>query len=197
MIVENLIIFMGIVACIFFIFRLKDSKNKENKSMSLIGILLGILIIVIGKNWLDTKKDYITKIETIIKTNTPAEKKLKEEFIRELEKKDIYTLDSIYKNLKHKSVLKNLSEEWDYNFDKRKGGVGTPTKTIKGEYMDIFKNFLKLIMSKEFLVILKISMLLLGIFLLISGDEISNKRKKKSYINIIIWNSLYIYNILL
>lgn len=95
----------------FFIFRLKDSKNKENKSMSLIGILLGILIIVIGKNWLDTKKDYITKIETIIKTNTPAEKKLKEEFIRELEKKDIYTLDSIYKNLKHKSVLKNLSEE--------------------------------------------------------------------------------------
>lgn len=29
MIVENLIIFMGIVACIFFIFRLKDSKNKE------------------------------------------------------------------------------------------------------------------------------------------------------------------------
>lgn len=181
MIVENLIIFMGIVACIFFIFRLKDSKNKENKSMSLIGILLGILIIVIGKNWLDTKKDYITKIETIIKTNTPAEKKLKEEFIRELEKKDIYTLDSIYKNLKHKSVLKNLSEEWDYNFDKRKGGVGTPTKTIKGEYMDIFKNFLKLIMSKEFLVILKISMLLLGIFLLISGDEISNKRKKILY----------------
>lgn len=42
--------------------------------MSLIGILLGILIIVIEKNWLDTKKDYITKIETIIKTNTPAEK---------------------------------------------------------------------------------------------------------------------------
>lgn len=58
--------------------------------MSLIGILLGILIIVIEKNWLDTKKDYITKIETIIKTNTPAEKKLKEEFIRELEKKYIY-----------------------------------------------------------------------------------------------------------
>lgn len=58
----------------FFYFRLKDSKNKEDKSMSLIGILLGILIMVIGKNWLDTKKDYITKIETIIKTNTPAEK---------------------------------------------------------------------------------------------------------------------------
>lgn len=48
MIVENLIIFMGIIACIFFIFRLKDSKNKEDKSMSLIGILLGILKERIG-----------------------------------------------------------------------------------------------------------------------------------------------------
>lgn len=106
MIVENSIIFIGIIACIFFIFRLKDSKNKEDKSMSLIGILLGILIIVIGKNWLDTKKDYITKIETIIKTNTPAEKKLKEEFIRELEKKDIYTLEFIYKDLLYRDLKK-------------------------------------------------------------------------------------------
>lgn len=59
--------------------------------MSLIGILLGILIIVIEKNWLDTKKDYITKIETIIKTNTPAEKKTKRRIYKRIRKK-IYIL---------------------------------------------------------------------------------------------------------
>ena len=59
--------------------------------MSLIGILLGILIIVIEKNWLDTKKDYITKIETIIKNNTPAEKKTKRRIYKRIRKK-IYIL---------------------------------------------------------------------------------------------------------
>jgi len=70
--------------------------------------------------------------------------------------------------------------------------VGTPTILIKGEYMDIFKSFFKFIISKEFLVLFEISMLLLGAFLLVGGDKISNKRKK-NLILILLYGTVYIF----
>ena len=70
--------------------------------------------------------------------------------------------------------------------------MGTPTILIKGEYMDIFKSFFKFIISKEFLVLFEISMLLLGAFLLVGGDKISNKRKK-NLILILLYGTVYIF----
>lgn len=58
--------------------------------------------------------------------------------------------------------------------------------------MDIFKSFFKFIISKEFLVLFEISMLLLGAFLLVGGDKISNKRKK-NLILILLYGTVYIF----
>jgi|GEM_PF-3901557 len=105
---EKLIVYGGYFLCSISVLSLLYLKAKKERIMVLSVILAGVLIIVIGNNMLDTKKDYISKIESLIEANTPIEKEQKEEFIKDLEKTNIFILESIYKDLKRRNYGKEI-----------------------------------------------------------------------------------------